>query len=247
MVFEAPAVATPVVAEPVVAEDDDDAPVEAEVVVEPEPAPHQPPPVPTPPVPTPSVPTPSVPTPSVPTASVPAGAGATTAVGTALVPFVDLGEDLPGRVPAGPWPERLVVAAVVLAATDALLLLGVLVTGLVANGKQGSAGARLGAAYVGGVGTAHTLLLVVAAGLLAWASQAGAAAAGRGAKVVLTLAVMFFVLSPFAAWGDVAYLHHAKQAIDGVVRAQVTTWMAVTMVPAGVASALAWWAGSRRV
>jgi hypothetical protein len=32
-----------------------------------------------------------------------------------------------------------------------------------------------------------------------------------------------------------------------VVRAQVTTWMAVTMVPAGVASALAWWAGSRRV
>ena len=61
------------------------------------------------------------------------------------------------------------------------------------------------------------------------------------AKVVLGLAVMFFVASPFAAWGNVAYLHHGRQAVDGVVRAQLATWMAVTMVPEGVAAMVAWW------
>jgi len=132
----------------------------------------------------------------------------------------------------------------VLAATDAVLLLGVLVTGLVASGRQGTAAARLGAAFVGGVGTAHTLLLVVAAGLLAWAARAGAPTAATGAKVVLALAVMFFVIAPFAAWGDASYIHHARQPVDSVVRAQLTTWMAVTMIPAAVAGALAWWVGS---
>jgi adenylate kinase len=145
------------------------------------------------------------------------------------------------------WPERAVAAAVGLAATDALLLVGVLVTGLVASTRQGSAFARLGAAYVGAVGTAHGLLLVVAGALLAWASQTGAGGAQRAARVVLGLAVVFFIAAPFAAWGDTSYVHHSRQAVDGVVRAQLATWMAVTMLPAAVAGVIAWWTGSRPV
>jgi len=144
------------------------------------------------------------------------------------------------------WPDRVVAAAAALAATDVLVAIGVVVTALVANAKQGPVAPRLGAAFVDAVGTAHGLVLVVAAGLLAWASRAGAGPmATTMAKVVAALAVMFFIAAPLAAWGHVAYLHHSRQAVDGVVRAQLATWMAGTLVPTGVAAMLAWWVASQ--
>jgi hypothetical protein len=144
------------------------------------------------------------------------------------------------------WPDRVVAAAAALAATDVLVAVGVVVTGLVANAKQGPVAPRLGAAFVDAVGTAHGLVLVVAAGLLAWASRAGAGPmATTMAKVVAALAVMFFIAAPLAAWGHVAYLHHSRQAVDGVVRAQLATWMAGTLVPTGVAAMLAWWVATQ--
>jgi adenylate kinase len=159
---------------------------------------------------------------------------------------VECDESAPRPRRLASWPERAVAAATALAATEVLVALGVLLTGLVANGKQGPLVARLGAAFVDAIGTAHALVLIAAAGLLGWASRAGVGPlATTVAKVVLGLAVMFFVAAPLAAWGNVAYLHHSHQAVDGVVRAQLATWMVATMVPMGVAAALAWWVVSQ--
>jgi glucan phosphoethanolaminetransferase (alkaline phosphatase superfamily) len=124
-----------------------------------------------------------------------------------------------------------------------LLVFGVIGTGLGAPAKQASAGARLGAAFVGQVGTADSLALVIAAVVLAWAAHAGAA---RRAVVVLRWAVLLsavalLVAAPFAVWGDVAYLHRTHQAVDLVTRRQLATYLAVTMIPDGLAAVLAWW------
>ncbi len=147
------------------------------------------------------------------------------------------------------WPDRAVAAAVGLLATVALLVLGVVATGLAASAKQGTVGDRIGAAFVGQVGTADGLALLLAAALLAWAAHAGAAPGGPfGVRtlrwIVLGLAVAMFVAAPFAAWGDVSYVHRAHQTVDLVLRRQLATYLAVTMIPDGLAGLFAWWAGT---
>jgi len=145
------------------------------------------------------------------------------------------------------WPERAMVATVALTATVVLLLLGVVAIGLAAPAKEGPLGARLGAAFVGQVGTADALLLFVAAATAAWAGSTGASRRGLLGvdtlrRVLLVVAVAMFVALPFAAWGQVSYLRHTHQAVDQVIRRQLATYLAVTMIPCGLAGLFAWWA-----
>jgi hypothetical protein len=157
--------------------------------------------------------------------------------------------DSPTRRRPTSWPDRGVIVVAVLLVVVVVLVLGVLGTGLGAPAKQASAGARLGAAFVGQVGTADGLALVIAAAVLAWAADAGAA---RQAVVVLRWAVLLpavalLVAAPFAVWGDVAYLHRTHQVVDLVTRRQLATYLAVTMIPDGLAVVLAWWVRAPQV
>jgi hypothetical protein len=151
--------------------------------------------------------------------------------------------ETPARRGPATWPDRAVVVVAVLLVMVVVLVLGVVGTGLGAPAKQASAGARLGAAFVGQVGTADSLALVVAAVVLAWAAQAGAA---RRAVVVLRWALLLsaialLVFAPFAVWGDVSYLHRTHQVVDLVTKRQLATYLAVTMIPDALAAVLAWW------
>ena len=147
------------------------------------------------------------------------------------------------------WSDRAIAVVVTLAVVIVLLLLGVLFTGLAASKSQGSAWARIGAAFVGLVGTADALVLLVAAGTLVWASATGASRRGPLGTdtlrwVVLALSALVFVATPFAAWGYVDSLHKTHQSVDLVVKRQLATYFAVTMIPAGLAALVAWWGGS---
>jgi hypothetical protein len=147
------------------------------------------------------------------------------------------------------WSDRAIAVVVTLAVVIVLLLLGVLFTGLAASKSQGSAFARIGAAFVGLVGTADALVLLVAAGALVWASATGASRRGPLGTdtlrwVVLALSALVFVAVPFAAWGYVDSLHKTHQSVDLVIKRQLATYFAVTMIPAGLAGLVAWWAGS---
>ena len=133
-----------------------------------------------------------------------------------------------------------------LVATVVVLLVGVVATGLAAPAAQAPIGDRIGAAFVSQVGTADGLALVVAAGMLAWACSAGGAprAVSRLRRAILAAAAVLFVVAPFAAWGDVAFLHRTHAVVDMVTRRQLATYLAVTMIPDGAAALLAWWVGA---
>jgi hypothetical protein len=145
-----------------------------------------------------------------------------------------------------PWPGRAIAVVAALGATVVLLVLGVIATGLAASKSQGSAAARIGASFVDQVNTADGLVLLVAAGGLVWAAAAGAPRRGPLGTatlrwVLMVLAGLLVVGPPLAASGYIASLHKTHQPVDLVVKRQLATFLAVTMIPAALAGVVAWW------
>ncbi|HEY2430814.1 MAG TPA: hypothetical protein VGI06_17900, partial [Acidimicrobiales bacterium] len=117
--------------------------------------------------------------------------------------------------------------------------------GVAAPGLAGSIGARMGAAFVGQAGTSPGLALLAAAALACWASISGDRTIGPGPRRLLVgclvLAALLCVATPLAMAGDVAYLHHARQPVNGALRWGLGTFGLVTFIPGLLAVAVAWW------
>ena len=59
--------------------------------------------------------------------------------------------------------------------------------------------------------------------------------------MAFVLGVVVCVATPLAMWGDVAYIHHARQAVTMSTRWGLLTFLGLTAIPAALAALVGWW------
>jgi len=143
------------------------------------------------------------------------------------------------------WSGRALLVAAGLEAVVVFLLLGTLFQALAGPASQGALLPRIGAAFAGTAGTSDGLVLLIAAALCVWAAWDADGVSDQLVRRLLwaafVLGVVVCVATPLAMWGDVAYLHHTREAVTMRIRWGLLTFLAVTAIPAGLASVVGWW------
>jgi hypothetical protein len=162
---------------------------------------------------------------------------------TVAAPLAPDVESPPGRLAA--WSGRALLVAAGLELVVVFLLLGTLFEALAGPASQGALLPRIGAAFAGTAGTSHGLVLLIAAALCVWAGREAHGAADELVRrllwVAFVLGVVVCVATPLAMWGDVAYIHHAREAVTMSTRWGLLTFLGLTAIPAALAALVGWW------